>query len=88
MQISAGSVVVENVKKNALLLLGDQREEKLEDSAKNAFAAHRLSIKYKIIDDLNLDVSTVYFDPTDLQKGSGMYFQNKSRITANLTYYY
>jgi hypothetical protein len=54
----------------------------------NASAVYRLSIKYKIMDDLNLDVSTVYFDPTGLQKGSGMYFQNKSRITANLTYYF
>ena len=54
----------------------------------NASAVYRLSINYKIIDDLNLDDSIVYFDPTDFQKGSGMYFQNKSRITANLTYYF
>ena len=60
----------------------------LNYNQQNASAVYRLSIKYKITDDLNLDVSTVYFDPTYLQKGSGMYFQNKSRITANLTYYY
>ena len=55
---------------------------------KNEDSVHRLTMLYRIMDDLKLEISTVYFDPSDSSSGILANYRGKSRLSAGMTYYF
>ncbi len=49
---------------------------------------HRLIMIYRIMDDLKLEISTVYFDPPDSSSGILAHYRGKSHLSAGMTYYF
>ena len=57
----------------------------LNHDQKNEDSVHRLTMIYRIMDDLKLEISTVYFDPSDSSSGILSHYLGKSRLSAGMT---
>ena len=57
-------------------------DPKYEDSV------HRLTMIYRIMDDLKLEIITVHFDPSDSSSGILAHYRGKSRLSAGMTYFF
>jgi len=60
----------------------------LNHDLKNEDSVHRLTMIYRIMDDLKLEISTVYFEPSDSSSGILAHYRGKSRLSAGMTYYF
>ena len=60
----------------------------LNHDPKNEDSVYRLTMIYRIMDDLKLEISTVYFDPSDSSSGILAHYRGKSRLSAGMTYYF
>ena len=58
----------------------------LNHDPKNEDSVHRLTMLYRIMDDLKLEISKVYFDPSD--SSSGILAHYRGRLSAGMTYYF
>jgi len=63
-------------------------EYSLNHDPKNEDSVHRLTMIYRIMDDLKLEISTVHFDPSDSSSGILAHYRGKSRLSAGMTYYF
>ena len=60
----------------------------LNHDPKNEDSVHRLIMIYRIMDDLKLEFSTVYFESSDSSSGILAHYLRKSRLSAAMTYYF
>ena len=60
----------------------------LNHDQKNEDSVHRLTMFYRIMDDLKLEISTVHFDPSDASSRTLAHYRGKSRLSAGMTYYF
>ena len=60
----------------------------LNHDLKNEDSVHRLTMIYRITDDLKLEISTVYFDPSDSSSGILAHYRGKSILSTAMTYYF
>ena len=63
-------------------------EYSLNHDPKNEDSVHRLTMLYRIMDDLKLEISTVHFYPSDSSSGILAHYRGKSRLSAGMTYYF
>ena len=59
----------------------------LNHDQKNEDSVHRLTMIYRIMDDLKLEINTVHFDPSS-NSGILAHYRGKSRLSAGMTYYF
>ncbi|MEC8155689.1 MAG: hypothetical protein VX080_01790, partial [SAR324 cluster bacterium] len=55
---------------------------------KNEDSVNRLTMLNRIMYDIKLEISKVYFDPSDSSSGILAHYRGKSRLSAGMTYYF